>query len=429
MASPSSGTKPFCAALVEAPGSFTNTSPLTTCAAARTPACAGGRPAGARRRRRRSRRSSRSAWSGWRRRAQLSGAASGTPSRVAVGPGDRPVARRRRRVGVRGGVDRAHLRRCGRRARAPPRRAPSGETQPANGAASSAHSKWSTSASGEEKVSDGLAPSASSPIAVSGGVWSTVQARSAGVLSLLPATSIARTRAVCGALGDRERVRRRAGGERRARRSSTGSGPRPSLAELKRSVAVVWFVSAGGPSSISVPGSPVSIDPVVLRGVGSALPALSTARTRNRCVALGQVRCRSAASAGRERRAVERALEAGEVRRRARRSGRSRRRSWTGSPASASPSVVPGGVRSTVQSYDPHRQRVAGAVDGAHAELVVALTRARCRSSATRTPPPPPCPARSRSGRRRRRARRTRTSPYVLRLGSGGVRRCSSTAP
>ncbi len=114
------------------------------------------------------------------------------------------------------------------------------------------------------------------------GVVSTVKVRVAGVASRLPARSIASTLKVY--MPASSGPNQSAGESQR-----TKSGTTPSSAHSNVAASSAENVNAGflsrvtpvGPPSIVVSGGSVSTVKVRVAGFGSALPAVSTARTRN----------------------------------------------------------------------------------------------------------------------------------------------------
>ena len=120
------------------------------------------------------------------------------------------------------------------------------------------------------------------PIVVLGGVVSAggwiVQVWVAGVASVLPAGSVARTRKVC---APRARPVRSRGLVQAANgaASSEHSNVEPASVAEKAKVALVLCVVAGGADVIVVFGGAVSTVQERVAGVGSVLPAGSVART------------------------------------------------------------------------------------------------------------------------------------------------------
>src|SRR4051812_46509464 len=115
---------------------------------------------------------------------------------------------------------------------------------------------------------------------VFGALTSTVQVNDAGVASVLPAWSVARTSkvwlpsasaaVVCGLVH-----------EAQLSASTRHSKVAPASLELKVNVGVVSFDGLGGVESIVVFGAVRSTVQVRVAGVPSALPAWSVARTSN----------------------------------------------------------------------------------------------------------------------------------------------------
>ena len=133
---------------------------------------------------------------------------------------------------------------------------------------------------------EGLVPDGPPVIEVWGAVVSdvasTVQVRLAGVASVLPLASVARVEKVCVPVASEPKE----AGEAQSlqgRESSEHSKLELASLELKRKLALVEVVVAAGPESIEVLGGVVSADACTVHprvaGVGSALPAVSTART------------------------------------------------------------------------------------------------------------------------------------------------------
>jgi hypothetical protein len=120
-------------------------------------------------------------------------------------------------------------------------------------------------------------------IAVCGAVVSTVQPCEAGVLSTLPAASIARTRKLW-APGAKPVY---AWGELQAANAPSSSEHwkvEPGSLAVKLKLALVLEVCAGGDAVIVVSGADVSTVHPCEAGVLSALPAASIARTAKECV-------------------------------------------------------------------------------------------------------------------------------------------------
>ena len=117
---------------------------------------------------------------------------------------------------------------------------------------------------------------------VSGGVVSTVKVRDAGVWSVLPEASLARTEKVC----EPSPSPVRSFGEAQAPQAPASSlhsnvAPSSGLVKLKLVEAVVIVPPAGGPTVIEVSGAPVSTVNARVAGVWSVLPVASLARTEN----------------------------------------------------------------------------------------------------------------------------------------------------
>ena len=143
-----------------------------------------------------------------------------------------------------------------------------------------------------------------------GAVVSTVQVELAGVASMFPAWSTARTSNLCEPSASEERLRgevqappgRRLGRVEPALEADATPEPPVSVPE-KAKLAEALLVSAGGPESIEVVGAVVSTVQVELAGVASMFPAWSTARTSKVWRAVGErgvglrARCRLAQAA------------------------------------------------------------------------------------------------------------------------------------
>jgi hypothetical protein len=119
-------------------------------------------------------------------------------------------------------------------------------------------------------------------IAVCGALESTVQLWAAGLASVLPAGSVARTWKVCGpelrpvyGLGEVQAVK--------AAPSSEHWKLEPVSLDENVKFAPVLFDSAGGPESIVVCGSEVSTVQLYEAGLASLFPAGSVARTWKLC--------------------------------------------------------------------------------------------------------------------------------------------------
>ncbi len=127
-------------------------------------------------------------------------------------------------------------------------------------------------------VMTSVAPSAGATVVTVGAVASTVQAWLAGVGSVFPSTSVARTWKVCSpsakpvySAGEVQRLK--------AASSRAHSYVAISSFDEKVNVADVLLARSAGPASIVVSGAVVSTVQSWLAGVGSALPAASMART------------------------------------------------------------------------------------------------------------------------------------------------------
>ena len=130
-------------------------------------------------------------------------------------------------------------------------------------------------------------------IVVSGAVVSIVQVWLAGLWSVLPAWSVARTEKVCEpSLRPRVGLRRGAGLE--AARVELALEVALGSSEENSNVAELELVGSEGPESIVVSGAVVSMVQVLVAGVWSVLPTLSVARTENVCEP-SLSRCRSGA--------------------------------------------------------------------------------------------------------------------------------------
>ena len=119
-------------------------------------------------------------------------------------------------------------------------------------------------------------------IVVSGGVVSTVNDRLAGVGSVLPAASVARTSKVC-APSASTAVVNGVLHEPQAPPSTRHSNVEPVSVAVNENVGVLSVVVPVGPAVIVVSGGVVSTVNDRLAGVGSVLPAASVARTSNVC--------------------------------------------------------------------------------------------------------------------------------------------------
>ena len=191
------------------------------------------------------------------------------------------------------------------------------------GAVSSLHSNVepvSLDEKANEAAAEAVGPLGPEPIVVSGATVSTVQVRLASLASVLPASSVARTRKVCSpcaspasARGDVQVCQAPASSlalerRRRAPRRSRSSRPADAVGPL-------------GPESIVVSGATVSTVQVRTASVGSMLPAVVGGAHAEGVLALARPRGLRR-GAGCERGAVELALE-----RRAGLAGRERRSS------------------------------------------------------------------------------------------------------
>ena len=129
---------------------------------------------------------------------------------------------------------------------------------------------------------ESVVPDGPAVIVVSGGVLSTVHECSAGLGSGLPDPSIARTRNVWAPLPSPEY----AVGEEQAANdapSTLHSNVAGSLAMNSKCAHVSRVVPDGWAEVIVVSGGVVSTVQVRSAGVGSVLPVVSVARTRNEC--------------------------------------------------------------------------------------------------------------------------------------------------
>ncbi len=160
-----------------------------------------------------------------------------------------------------------------------------GELQDANAAASTRHWKVEP-ASFEVNENVGVlslvVPLGPAVIVVSGGVVSTLNARLAGVGSVLPAVSVARTSNVCAPSASAAVVN----GVVQAANAPASTRHwkvDPASVAVKENVGVLSLVVPVGPAVIVVSGGVVSTLNARLAGVGSVLPAVSVARTSNVC--------------------------------------------------------------------------------------------------------------------------------------------------
>ena len=158
-----------------------------------------------------------------------------------------------------------------------------GEEQVANSAPSSAHAKvelLSLEMNANVAVGSPVAPLGPDVIVVSGAVvssGSTVHVCAAGVPSVFPAASVARTRKVW-VPSPTVSARGAEHGSKPAA-SSAHSNLDPVSLELKVNVALVLDVPAGGAVVIVVSGAVRSMVKVMLAGVASTFPAVSVAWT------------------------------------------------------------------------------------------------------------------------------------------------------
>src|SRR5918996_1377403 len=118
-------------------------------------------------------------------------------------------------------------------------------------------------------------------IVVCGAAVSTVIARLAGLVSVLPAASVARTSNVCAPSASAAVV---CGDVQAANTAASTRHWKLAPASLENpNVGVESFVSPVGPESIVVCGAAVSTVIARLAGLVSVLPAASVARTSNVC--------------------------------------------------------------------------------------------------------------------------------------------------
>ena len=127
-----------------------------------------------------------------------------------------------------------------------------------------------------------VVPLGPSSIAVFGAAVSTVNDRLAGVGSVSPAASVARTVKVCVPSASVASVR---GDVHDPKASLSTRHSNVVLASLEENVnvGVAMLIAPLGPLSITVSGAAVSTVNVRVAGVGSVLPAISVARTENVC--------------------------------------------------------------------------------------------------------------------------------------------------
>jgi hypothetical protein len=160
-----------------------------------------------------------------------------------------------------------------------------GEEQAAKSAPSSAHANvelLSLEMNANVAVVSLVAPLGPDVIVVSGAVvssGSTVHVCAAGVPSVFPAASVARTRRVCVPSPTVSAKGAEQGSKPVA--SSAHSNPDAVSLELKVKVALVLIVPAGGAVVIVVSGAVRSIVKVMLAGAASTFPAVSVACTWN----------------------------------------------------------------------------------------------------------------------------------------------------
>ena len=115
-------------------------------------------------------------------------------------------------------------------------------------------------------------------IVVSGPVASTVKLRWAGVGSVFPSASVARTRMLC---GPSESCCVLKGEVQGVKATLSTEHSKVELGSLEEKVNVGWLsvVVPDGPKSIVVSGGVVSTEKLRLAGLASVLPAWSVART------------------------------------------------------------------------------------------------------------------------------------------------------
>ena len=200
--------------------------------------------------------------------------------RVRRGQVDGPGVARRGAVGVADGVGCADLE--GVAAGGERRRAVSGLEQVVQLPPSMRHSKVEPG-SVELKVKVGVVlfdgSAGAESIVVLGAVRSIVQVKLAGVPSVLPAGSVARTSKVCVASAEDRRIVCGLEHDVQLPPSMRHSKLEPASFELKANVGVVSLDGLGGVESIVVCGAVVSIVHVWLAGLASVFPAASVART------------------------------------------------------------------------------------------------------------------------------------------------------
>ena len=159
-----------------------------------------------------------------------------------------------------------------------------GDVQAVKASSSMRHSKLAPGSEENSNVGVGSRVNPLGPLSIVGRdtVVSTVKVRVAGLASVLPAASVARTSNVCGpsasaavVWGEVQVVK--ASSSMRQSKLAPGS-------EENSNVGVASRVRPLGPVSIVVCGALVSTVIVRLAGVASVLPAASVARTSNVCV-------------------------------------------------------------------------------------------------------------------------------------------------
>ena len=138
----------------------------------------------------------------------------------------------------------------------------------------------------EENVSVTLEPATETPsMVVSGGTVSTFHERVAGLVSILPAASVARTVNACCPSARFEWTR----GEEQGVRGSPSSAHwkvTPVSFELNPKLAFAEFQTPDGPEVMVVSGAAASTVHVRVAALASAFPAGSTARIVTVCVPL-----------------------------------------------------------------------------------------------------------------------------------------------
>ena len=168
-----------------------------------------------------------------------------------------------------------------------------GVVQGAKAPASTRHSKVepaSVAVNENVGVESLVVPVGPAVMVVSGGVVSevsTVNARLAGVASVLPAASVARTSKVCAPRLNAPVVNGDVHGANAAA-STRHSNVEPASVAVNEKLGVVSLVTPLGPAVIVVSGAVVSTVNDRLAGVGSMLPAGSIARTSKVCAPSAQ---------------------------------------------------------------------------------------------------------------------------------------------